>query len=247
MAQFEKKFNYDDVFFRSITLGVIKEFTEKIKWKNTWHDKDKEVTIPFYYSMAGQERFLMDAFIDDIAGKRPELNIDPLPRAHIILETSTAKTNEYTNPNVKLLKYEEEDGQIKKTLGTYRVIPLKLTFKVDILLRTEIDMMKCQQAILDFFYIYKYFQIDYKFLRVDCNLFLPDALNTEFQREIPGLNTEDSKKKISFSVDVHTNYPVEPTESQTIPFNKKVVFKGKTLNLGRRGRKRRFLGDDNLQ
>jgi hypothetical protein len=45
-----------------------------------------------------------------------QLNIDPKPRAHFVLESSTIKRNEYSNPNVNVEYYKEENGILKKVM-----------------------------------------------------------------------------------------------------------------------------------
>jgi hypothetical protein len=242
MSQFEKTFNYDNVFIRSVAIGMIKQFYRKLRWVNNFSSIDREVTIPFYYSNKGDDRFMIDAFIDDVVGKRPELNIDPVPRGIVKLTSASSKLNEYSNPNVNTLVYKEEDGEIKKVFGRYRPIPVLLTFNVEIRLESEIDIFKCQQSIWDLFWMYKYFYIDYKFMRIDAAMFISENQTTEISREINGLQTSKDKKSISFDVNIHSNYPIEPDDSKLINVNKKVVFKGDINSLRGKGRKRKFLG-----
>lgn len=243
MADFEKSFNYDDVFLREATVAFISQFYRKLRWYNTYDDKQTLVTVPFYYSITGDERFLLDAFLDDTIGSRPELNIDPIPRAHVILTARTNKTSEYSNPNAPVQVYKDIDGQLQKVTTTYRILPLKLTYDITIYLSTEIDMFKCEQSIWDLFYLYRYFHFDYKYFRIDCIMLIPDANNTEIQREIAGITGED-RKTIKLSVDIHTFYPIEPQKAPLISANKKVSFKGSVWNLRSETNKRNFLGTD---
>ncbi len=245
MNKFEKKFNYDDVFLRSLTLGSISEFYRKVRWINRWSDKEKLITLPVYYGLIGDERFELDAFVDDIIGQRPELNIDPKPRAHFVLESSIVKRTEYANPNVNIEYYKEENGILKKLIGKMRFLPIKATFKIEIILGKEIEVMKCQESLWEFFFAYKYFYIKHNGIRLDCILDIPDEKLIEIQRTIDGLKGKnDTEKKISFSFDVHSYFPIEPKETPPIVATNcnRVLFKGTTRSLGHKGNNKVFIG-----
>jgi hypothetical protein len=240
--EFEKSFNYDDIFLRDVTVSLISQLHNKLRWYNKFDDKQVLVTIPFQYSLLGDERYLMDAFMDDTTGKRPELNIDPLQRAVVLLTSRTTKTSEFSNPNVPIQVYKEIDGQLQKvTIQNQRILPLKLTYDVTIKFSTEIEMFKCEQAIWNSFYPYKYFHFEWNYYRIDCTFSIPDSVNTEIPREIAGLSTED-KKTIKFSIDVNTNFPIDPVKAPISSSRKKVEFRGSIWQLRHQNRDRKWLG-----
>jgi hypothetical protein len=242
MVEFEQEFNYDDVFYRDVTIALTKEIHRKIKWINVFENGTrKEVSIPFGYSFVGDDRFLLDAFVDDITGTRPDMNIDPFPKGTITLSNCTRKTSEMANPNVRLETYREVDGQLQKVSGYYRVIPVKFTFDIAITLGSEGDMWKCSEALLKFFHVYKYFKFEHKYMRMNAVVVFPDMHNTEIPREISGISTDDIKM-IKFSLEVNTHYYIEPEESEVIATNKKVVFKGRTWQMKMQKRVRKWMG-----
>ena len=222
MNKFDKKFNYDDVFLRNLTLGAVNEFNRKVRWFNRWIDAngnniEKLITVPTFYSMIGDERFLLDNFVDEIVGKRPELNYDVKPRAHIQLESSTIKREEYSNPNVNIEYYKEENGVLKKLLGKMRFIPIKATFHIEIILGKEIEMMKCQESLMQFFFGYKLFYIKHNGYRIDCIMDVPDDKESTMSREIEGVKGKgDTDKFIKFNFDIHSYFPIEPIETPPI-------------------------------
>ena len=245
MSKFEKKFNYDEVFLRNLTLGAMIEFYRKVRWINKWTDKEKLITVPVYYGMVGDERFDLDAFVDDIVGTRPELNIDPKPRAHFVLENSTIKRSEYANPNVNVEYYKEENGILKKLSGKMRFLPIKATFSLKILLGKEIELMKCQQSLWEFFFAYKYFYIKHNGIRIDCILDVPDDKEMEIQRQIEGVSGKgDTDRFISFNFDIHSYYPIEPIETPPIVATNcnRVLFKGSTRTLGQKATNKVYIG-----
>lgn len=239
---FEKSYNYDDVFLRDVTVSLISQLHNKLKWYNTFEDKKVLVSIPFQYSLTGDERYLMDAFMDDTYGKRPELNIDTLQRGMVLLSSRSTKTSEYTNPNVPIQVYREIDGQLQKvTIENQRILPLKLSYEVTIKVSTEGEMFKCEQAIWNSLYPYKYFNFEWNYFRIDCTMSIPDSVNTEIPREIQGVSGED-KKTIKFSIDVNTNYPIDPIHAPISSSRKKVEFRGSVWELRHQNKDRKWLG-----
>ena len=76
-----ERFNFEDVFFRDLTVCVLDTLEGQIKWVNRFTSGDIPVNVPFYYSLTGDERFLLDTFSDDIVSENRfvELNTDIIP------------------------------------------------------------------------------------------------------------------------------------------------------------------------
>ena len=55
-------FNFEDVFFRDLTVCVLDTLEGQIKWVNRFSKGDYYVQVPIYYSLTGDERFLLDSF-----------------------------------------------------------------------------------------------------------------------------------------------------------------------------------------
>jgi hypothetical protein len=49
--------NYDDVFYRDLTVCLLDKLEGKVFWKNKFSEKTIDVTVPFYYSCVNS-RFL---------------------------------------------------------------------------------------------------------------------------------------------------------------------------------------------
>lgn len=243
MIEFNESFNYDDVFIRDVTIALVSEFYRRVRWVNNFKDQKRLVTIPFTYANIGDERMLMDAFVDDITGERPELNYDAIPRGKITLENWSVKQGEFSNPNVDFHTYEEENGVLKRVVGKYRPLPVKLNYNIEILLDPEIDLWKCTQSLWDFFWIYKFFHIEFKSVRIDCKMYTTNDFQAEIERQIQGLQGE-TDKKIKFPVEVHSFYPIPPIENRSTPINRKVVFKGNMWTLKGKRKKKTWLGND---
>ncbi len=201
------KFNYDNAFLRDLTVCVLDTFEGKIAWVNKFTKGDVDVKVPFYYSLSGDERFLLDSFSDDIVSENrfTELNTDIIPRGHITLTGFNIRSDEFRNPNVWLRSVVEDDKEVKSMLRQLRAIPITVNYSVSILLKTEIDVFKCSQAILNTLWLYKFMYFEYNFLHIDAVVVIPDTKSIETVREKN--MTSDNSIKLNFDIEVQTYYP----------------------------------------
>ena len=121
-----ERFNYEDVFFRDLTICLLDLVEGEIFWTNRFSSGDRDVKVPFYYSMTGDERFLLDSFSDDVVSdnRYVELNTDVIPRGHITMTGFDIKSDEFANPNVWLRMVLEDKSEIKKVLAKIRAVPV---------------------------------------------------------------------------------------------------------------------------
>ena len=197
--------NFDDSYFRMVGVSLTKTLTRCMTWINYFHDKKIRVYVPFYISMAGSDRFVLDAFVDDIVDARIELNTDQIPRGTITFNNFTTVTSEFANPNTYLAKKSVINGEMKSFIQKTKGIPVTINYDVDIVLMTEIDVYKCSEKILNMLFNYMFFNIDYFGLKIDAVFALPDDKTIEIVRE-QNLDSEN-KKHIKFSLSVQTYYP----------------------------------------
>ena len=206
------RFNFEDVFFRDLTVCVLDTLEGQVKWVNRFTSGDKFVEVPFYYSMTGDERFLLDTFTDDIVsgdstgnGRYLELNTDIIPRGHLTMKSFAIRSDEFANPNVWLKTVVENEVEIKKVLGRIRAVPVTVSYDLVITLSSEIDSFKCSQAIMDTLWIYKFMYFEHNFMNIDAVILMPDSNSIEMARE-KNL-TSDNSIKMTVSFEVQTYYP----------------------------------------
>jgi hypothetical protein len=201
------KFNFEDVFFRDLTVCVLDTLEGQIKWTNRFTSGDVFVQVPIYYSLTGDERFLLDSFSDDIVSENRfiELNTDLIPRGHLTMTSFNIKSDEFANPNVWLRMVVENDFEIRKVLGKVRAVPITVNYDLEITLSSEIDTFKCSQAILDTLWIYKFMYFEHNFMNIDAVLTMPDTNSIEMSREKNLTSDNNIKLKCSFTVE--TYYP----------------------------------------
>lgn len=201
------RYNMEDVFFRDLTVCVLDTLEGQIKWINRFTSGDVYVEVPFYYSLTGDERFLLDSFSDDIVSTNRfvELNTDMIPRGHLTMTGFNIKSDEFANPNVWLRMIVENEVEIRKILTKVRAIPISVNYDLEILLNSEVDTFKCSQSIMDTLWLYKYMYFEYNFMNIDAMMLLPDSNNIEMSREKNLTSDNTIKLKVSFSVE--TYYP----------------------------------------
>ena len=201
------RFNFEDVFFRDLTACVLDTLEGQIRWINRFSSGDVYVNVPFYYSLTGDERFLLDTFVDDIVSENRfvELNTDQIPRGHITMKGFNINSDEFANPNVWLRMVVENEAEIRKVLTKVRAVPITVNYDLEILLSSELDIFKCSQAIMDTLWIYKFMYFEYNFMNIDAVILMPDSNSIEINRE-KNL-TSDNQIKMSVSFEVQTYYP----------------------------------------
>lgn len=202
-----EKFNYEDVFFRDLTVCVLDTLENQIQWVNRFTSGDRHVKVPIYYSMTGDERFLLDSFSDDIVSdsRYVELNTDTIPRGHLTLTGFNIKSDEFANPNVWLRMVVENEKEIRKVLTKVRAVPISANYDLTILLSSEIDSFKCSQAVMNTLWLYRFLYFEYNFMNIDAVITMPDNSTVEMSREKNLTSDNNIKMKITFTVD--TYYP----------------------------------------
>lgn len=205
-------YDFDNQFFRMVTIALAKTLSRQIKWINYFEPQNENdtgrlrVTVPFYTSLTGDERFSLDAFVDDIVDKRVTLNTDQYQRGVITWNGFTSRSDEFANPNQYLSQKADINGTLRKIISKVKAVPISVNYDIEIQLSTSNEVDKCSQKIMNILYNYMYFNIDYFGIKIDALLTLPDDKTIEIQREIT--MESERKKTIKFSLEVKTYYPI---------------------------------------
>jgi len=215
-----ERFNFEDVFFRDLTVCVLDTLERQVKWINRFTSGDVFVQVPFYYSLTGDERFLLDSFSDDIVSENRfvELNTDMIPRGHLTMTGFNIKADEFANPNVWLRMVIEKDDEIRRMLTKVRAVPVSVKYDLSILLSSEIDIFKCSQAIMDTLWVYRFMYFEHNFMNIDAVMLIPDTNQVEIVRE-KNL-TSDNTIKLTVQFEVQTYYPAYRKDPDPIIYPK---------------------------
>jgi hypothetical protein len=202
-----QKFNYDEVFFRDLTICVLDTLEGRLNWINRFTSGDVNVEVPIYYSLTGDERFLLDSFQDDIVSENRyvELNTDQIPRGHLTMTTFNIRSDEFRNPNVWLRSVVENETEVKRLLKQVRAIPITVNYDLTILLKNEIDIFKCSQEIMNTLWLYRFIYFEHNYMNIDAVITVPDSETIEISRE-KNL-TSDNTVKLTLALEVQTYYP----------------------------------------
>lgn len=202
-----ERFNMEDVFFRDLTICLLDTLEGEIQWTNRFTSGDIKVKVPIYYSMTGNERFLLDSFADDIVSNNRyvELNTDLIPRGHLTMTGFDIRGDEFSNPNIWLRMVVENGEEVKKRLTKIRAVPITVKYDLSILLGSEIDSFKCSQAIINTMWLYRFMYFEFNYMNIDAVLIMPDSNQVEMSREVN--LTSDNSIKLTCSFEVQTYYP----------------------------------------
>jgi len=228
----DKTFNYNNIFFRMLHISLAKTLNKRIRWINYFKDEKKCVTVPIYLSFAGSERFLLDSFLDDVTDERVELNTDQIPRGIITPTSISSVSSEFANPNIYIPKNTKIHEKYTKIVNKVFAIPINVSYEVEIRLDSEIDVYKASEKIMDLFFNYRTYNMDFFGIKIDNILELPDDKSIILPRDSGIDMSSDNIKSLTFSLNVRSNYPswkvdTDEIECENIEFEniKRVYWK----------------------
>lgn len=208
---FNQRYNTDDVLFRAITIGLLNLLNRKIVIKQTiGPDQVQDVSVPFFYFMYQDERFMQDFYqlfgADCDGPKYAEGGTDPVPRGVIQIASMSINSAALTNKFVRGTFNKEVDGEIKAYSAFLNPIPLTITWDVEIWAGTFVEAMKIVQQTIDTFYKVSIFSVDYTGLRIPCQVGFSQDYNIE--KPVTFSYGEDNKIMVKFSLEMETYQPV---------------------------------------
>ena len=208
------KMNYNDVFLRCAISGFLGFLRNRFSWTNESEEQGQYlVELPIHYSLTGDNRYIMDAFFDDVPDKRVNMNTDSIPRGVVKLESWAIKPDEFTNPNIWLNVNKEMDDELIQVASQVKSVPVKLTFELNIITNNEIDVFKAWQVYMEGLWMYKYFSFDYKRIPINAVFNFIGDITNPIAREY---NYGTSKELISsiYNFEVHTFFPIFDTNNE---------------------------------
>jgi hypothetical protein len=206
-----EKYNTDEVFLRSMLLGLVKNLSDKITYYQVDQQQNNiEVFIPFFYSMVGDESFLQDNFLSiydcNDNAKFAEGNYDVIPRGVVKLESSSIDTASLTNKYVRGSYYiEDVYGQMKAMSSYLNPIPLICNLSVEIKIDTYLDSFKIFESVIGTFYKVFSYYFEYSGMKVPVQVGLPESYENTKQFEFTYLNSQPIK--LIFPLTIETYYP----------------------------------------
>jgi hypothetical protein len=210
------KKNYDNVFIRDVIVGALGYLREKIYIYNQVDETRRQIIeIPFFYSLAGDEKFLQDAFLKDTlmdpktegeCFSRAEGNYDPIPRGVVKYQGSQIRTDSLTNPTVRCSYTKDIGGQIKTFSAMTSWFPLTINMEVEIRCDTMLDVMKIQQELIRNLYISESFIVLFEGFNIHSRIQFPEENTVEKQFEF-SYDSPEKPPAITFAIQIETYLP----------------------------------------
>lgn len=233
-SNFLHKYNTDDVHSRAVIVGLVNLLNTRIHFNNVLSDTNIDtVTVPFFYSMTGDERFLQDYFLewnDCIHPRTADGNYDVIPRGIVTLTSNTINTTAMTHRFVRGSYTREVNGQLQTFNAFLNPIPLSMGFDVVIEADTNLDAFKIQQSIIETFYKTQVYSVSYKGFRVPCQVGFPEDYGLEKTFEFT--YESNSRINIKFNLAVETYLPVTDPTTERSNANRITSAGGAGIGLG---------------
>lgn len=208
MSTYNKKYNYEDVFTRSMIISFLTELNKKIYYYNRLeNNKVEKINVPCLYSITGGERFLRDEFYYDALKQGKAIgDYEKVPRCIVNLNGLNVNSSEQTNKYNHTKITRTIKNKVKTLYLNVEWIPITLSLDCKVICSNNIELFKLTECIIS--KIYKnpnFFKVDYGMFNVDASFSVPTDYTHERTQEF-GLN--DKKEfSTSFSAEMKTLLP----------------------------------------
>ncbi len=201
MSAYNAEFNTDDVYLRYIIIAFLAELRNKVYFYNYVDGNKVKVEVPFYYSVTGQERFLLDKFLFDALDKDKAVgDYERVPRGIIELDSASIDSGSLVNKFVRGEFLREINGVLKTFSLNTQLIPLTLSFKATIVSNNNLEMFKIFQGIISSLYKSSNFYVDMGGFKVQSSVVIPEDLNQ--QRPVEFGFSDRKEYLIDFNLEV---------------------------------------------
>jgi len=220
MSSYNQKFNEDDSVMRHIIIGFLADLNNKVYFhRQLSNDERVVIDVPFYYSITGDDQFLRDQFLFSTASGpncHPDKgyadgNYDAVPRG-------VAKLNSVAIDSAKLVNKRtvgnytkmNEQGAMEGYAAEFDMIPITMSFDIEILVSSTLDSFKLTESIIKKLYKSNYFNVEVGHLnegtyRIASYYAMPDDYTMERPLEF---TFEDKEQyKITIPIDVNSFIP----------------------------------------
>lgn len=227
-----QRYNYDNVFNRSVIAGLLYLLNHKLTYEQVWDDNTVEnVTIPFAYNFAHakDQRFAQDNYTffgrECFSDKLIDGKFDMCPRFVMTYTGSQIESSNITNRFVKGTYMKDENGVLVSYTAFMYSIPLTLNFDFEGWIDTLETAFKIEQEIRNTFYKNQTFNVLYKGMKIGCRAGFPESYTLADKTVSYSFENESQLIKMSFSLAVEAYQPCFD-ESQSIQSDKKIEYFG---------------------
>jgi hypothetical protein len=208
MSAYNQEFNSDNIVLRYVIVATLAELREKVYFYNRIsEDEQVKIQLPFYYSVSGNERFLLDVFKFDAQEAGEAIgNYEVVPRGVMTFTSGSIDSGSMTNKFVRSEFVREFDGQLKTYSLETAFLPITLNFDCVVVCSNNTEMLKVTESVISKLYKATMYQVDLGMMRVQSSMVVPEDYSQNRLFEF-GLN--DRKEfNVEFSIEVKTFMPV---------------------------------------
>lgn len=220
MATYNLKYNSDDSIIRHIIIGLLSDLNNRV-WFQRQVDQNtrKDIDVPFYYSITGDDQFLRDNFLFTTPSGEDcypdpgfaDGNYDVIPRGVARITSISIDSSKLVNRRI-MGEYTrlDQEGSLQSYSSEFEMIPVTLNFDIEVLVSSTLDALKITEMIVKKLYKSNYFNVEVGHLdegtyRLSSYYSLPDDYTVESPIDF-GFDDKD-KYNITFPIEVNSFIP----------------------------------------
>jgi len=208
MSAYNQEYNKDNTILRYLVVSMLAELKDKVYYYNQIdEDTLKKIPVPFYYSISGNERFLLDNFMFDTEAEGKAIgDYEVVPRGIVQMNSLSINSDSQTNKFTRAEFVREWDGVLKTFSLETNFLPITMGFSVTLVCSNNLEMLKVSEAVMSKLYKGTLFSCDLGMMRVQASVSVPEDYSQERLFEW-GLN--DKKEfQVTFDMELRSFMPV---------------------------------------
>ena len=208
MSVYNQEFNKDNTILRYIIVALLAELKDKVYYYNQIdEDTLKKIPVPFFYSITGDGRFLMDNFLWGAEADGKAIgDYEVVPRGILQLTGISIDSGSQTNKFARSEFVQEWEGVLKTFSMETNFLPLNMTFDCTVVCSSNLEMLKVTESLMSKVYKNTLFQVDLGMMRVQATFAIPEDYQ---QNRLFEFQLNDKKEwSVTFPVEVKSFMPV---------------------------------------
>lgn len=208
MSLYNQEFNKDNVILRYILVALLADLKNIVYiYNQVDEDTIKKIDIPFYYSVTGNERFLLDNFLYSAEERGKAIgDYEVVPRAVAQMTSMAIDSGSMTNKYVRAEFVKNIKGELKTFNMETNFLPINMSFEVTVVCSNNLEMLKVTESVISKLYKANLYQVDLGMFRIEASYQVPEDYS---QEKLFEFSIDDKKEfKVTFPIEVQSFIPV---------------------------------------
>ena len=208
MSAYNQEYNKDNTILRYLVVSMLAELKDKVYYYNqTDEDTLKKIPVPFYYSITGNERFLLDNFMFDAEAEGKAIgDYEVVPRGIVQMNSLSINSDSQTNKFTRAEFVREWDGVLKTFSLETNFLPITMGFSVTLVCSNNLEMLKVSEAVMSKLYKGTLFSCDLGMMRVQASVSVPEDFSQE--RSFEWALNDKKEFQVTFDMELRSFMPV---------------------------------------